>query len=312
MCTGINYRATLATRKLRIGFISIGFISRHLIKWLIWQRLISFLRQLAIPVSYNQLIKEIVAKRDKKKKYDHRWSIRNQTIAKIYLFSKILSLYPRTLWYRGLFFLSRLSRAREFLATTLAADSGRRDWRFTVRTRHAPLKMATIACLARRVSPCARHFRDVTRSYASWHVGCSPGRIQKGVGLLATASVTFLLAQQYLRPRVVHALRSRKVRTVRVQSDPRLPRGTVGAKLNDEPRRSRGPYASTCAWMSSMRNEVTRERSDAIHSSNAFRNRQRFLDRLTYFDISRLYKTTSRILSIARFYLLNSRHLRFS
>lgn len=214
------------------------------------------------------------------------------TIAKIYLFGKILSLCP-CIYYDTETFLSLA-----FVAGTRVSGgntgrgSGRRDWRFTMRTRHAPLKMATIACLARRVSPCVRHFRDVTRSYASWRAGRSTGKIQRGIGLLAAASVTFLLAQQYLRPRVVHALRSRKVRAVRVQSGPRSPRGDVGAKLNGESRRSRGPYASTCAWMGSMRSEVTRERSDAIHSPNAFRNRQCFLDQLRYFDISRLYKTT--------------------
>ncbi|KYM86659.1 EF-hand domain-containing family member A2 [Atta colombica] len=70
--------------------------------------------------------------------------------------------------------------------------------------------MATIVCLSRRVSPYARHFRDVTRAYASWRTDRSLGRIQKSVGLLTIASVTFLLAQQYLRPKVVHALKPRK------------------------------------------------------------------------------------------------------
>ncbi|XP_011633004.1 calcium uptake protein 3, mitochondrial isoform X3 [Pogonomyrmex barbatus] len=70
--------------------------------------------------------------------------------------------------------------------------------------------MATIACLSRRVSPYARHFRDVTRAYASWRADRDLGRIQKGLGLLTAASVTFLLAQQYLRPKVVHALKPRK------------------------------------------------------------------------------------------------------
>ncbi|XP_077254941.1 calcium uptake protein 3, mitochondrial-like isoform X1 [Temnothorax americanus] len=78
-----------------------------------------------------------------------------------------------------------------------------------MRRSHA-LKMATLACLSRRVSPYARHFRDVTRSYTSWRADRSLGRIQKGVGLLAAASVTFLLAQHYLRPKVVHALKTRK------------------------------------------------------------------------------------------------------
>ncbi|XP_011064840.1 PREDICTED: calcium uptake protein 2, mitochondrial isoform X2 [Acromyrmex echinatior] len=70
--------------------------------------------------------------------------------------------------------------------------------------------MATIVCLSRRVSPYARHFRDVTRAYASWRADRSLGRIQKSVGLLTVASVTFLLAQQYLRSKVVHALKPRK------------------------------------------------------------------------------------------------------
>ncbi|XP_018351729.1 PREDICTED: calcium uptake protein 3, mitochondrial isoform X2 [Trachymyrmex septentrionalis] len=70
--------------------------------------------------------------------------------------------------------------------------------------------MATIVCLSRRVSSNARHFRDVTRAYASWRADRGLGRIQKSVGLLTVASVTFLLAQQYLRPKVVHALKLRK------------------------------------------------------------------------------------------------------
>ncbi|KAG5308534.1 MICU3 protein, partial [Pseudoatta argentina] len=70
--------------------------------------------------------------------------------------------------------------------------------------------MATIVCLSRRVSPYARHFRDVTRAYASCRADRSLGRIQKTVGLLTVASVTFLLAQQYLRSKVVHALKPRK------------------------------------------------------------------------------------------------------
>ncbi|XP_011693393.1 PREDICTED: calcium uptake protein 3, mitochondrial isoform X2 [Wasmannia auropunctata] len=70
--------------------------------------------------------------------------------------------------------------------------------------------MATIACLSRRVSPYARHFRDVTRAYASWRADRGLGRIQKSIGLLTGASVTFLLAQQCLRPKVVHALKPRK------------------------------------------------------------------------------------------------------
>ncbi|XP_071638861.1 calcium uptake protein 3, mitochondrial-like isoform X2 [Temnothorax longispinosus] len=79
-----------------------------------------------------------------------------------------------------------------------------------MRRSHA-LKMATLACLSRRVSSYARHFRDVTRSYTSWRADRSSlGRIQKGFGLLAAASVTFLLSQHYLRPKVVHALKTRK------------------------------------------------------------------------------------------------------
>ncbi|XP_018397524.1 PREDICTED: calcium uptake protein 3, mitochondrial [Cyphomyrmex costatus] len=72
------------------------------------------------------------------------------------------------------------------------------------------LKMATIACLSRRVSPYTRHFRNVTRAYTSWRADRGLGRIQKTVGLLTVASVTLLLAQQYLRPNVVHALKPRK------------------------------------------------------------------------------------------------------
>ncbi|XP_011347727.1 calcium uptake protein 3, mitochondrial isoform X3 [Ooceraea biroi] len=74
----------------------------------------------------------------------------------------------------------------------------------------APLKMATVVCLSRRVSPCMRHFRNVTRAYGSWRGDNRFERLQKGVGFLATVSVTFLLAQQYLRPKVVHALKARK------------------------------------------------------------------------------------------------------
>ncbi|XP_018368435.1 PREDICTED: calcium uptake protein 3, mitochondrial isoform X2 [Trachymyrmex cornetzi] len=70
--------------------------------------------------------------------------------------------------------------------------------------------MATVVCLSRRVPSYARHFRDVTRAYASWRADRGLGRIQKSVGLLTVASVTFLLAQQYLRPKVVHALKPRK------------------------------------------------------------------------------------------------------
>ncbi|XP_011161819.1 calcium uptake protein 3, mitochondrial isoform X3 [Solenopsis invicta] len=69
--------------------------------------------------------------------------------------------------------------------------------------------MATIACLSRRVSPYARHFRAVARTYASWRIDRGLRRNQKGIGLLTAASVTFLLAQ-YLRPKVVHALKPRK------------------------------------------------------------------------------------------------------
>ncbi|XP_032674120.1 calcium uptake protein 3, mitochondrial isoform X2 [Odontomachus brunneus] len=70
--------------------------------------------------------------------------------------------------------------------------------------------MATVVRPLRRVSPFARHFRDVTRAYASWRVDSGLRKFQKGVGLLAAASVTFLLAQQCLRPKVVHALKPRK------------------------------------------------------------------------------------------------------
>ncbi|KAL0123687.1 hypothetical protein PUN28_005892 [Cardiocondyla obscurior] len=70
--------------------------------------------------------------------------------------------------------------------------------------------MATIACLSRRVSSYTQRFRNVTRSYVSWRADHSLGRIQKGIGLLAAASVTLLLAQQCLRPKVVHALKPRK------------------------------------------------------------------------------------------------------
>ncbi|XP_014477021.1 PREDICTED: calcium uptake protein 3, mitochondrial isoform X3 [Dinoponera quadriceps] len=62
----------------------------------------------------------------------------------------------------------------------------------------------------RRVSPFARHFRDVTRTYVSWRVDNGLRKFQKGAGLLATVSVTFLLAQQCLRPKVVHASKPRK------------------------------------------------------------------------------------------------------
>jgi len=59
-----------------------------------------------------------------------------------------------------------------------------------------------------------RHFRHVARAYGSWRTTnerfCG---YQKAVRLLATASVTVLLTQQYLRPDVVHALKLRKVRT---------------------------------------------------------------------------------------------------
>ncbi|XP_012226028.1 calcium uptake protein 3, mitochondrial isoform X1 [Linepithema humile] len=70
--------------------------------------------------------------------------------------------------------------------------------------------MATIVCLSRRVSPHVRHFRDVSRAYTSWRTDNGFRRFQKSVGLLAAASITFLLAQQYLRPKVVHALKARK------------------------------------------------------------------------------------------------------
>ncbi|XP_011145001.1 calcium uptake protein 3, mitochondrial isoform X3 [Harpegnathos saltator] len=70
--------------------------------------------------------------------------------------------------------------------------------------------MATLLRPLRRVSPFARHFRDVTRAYASWRVDSGLRKFQKGAGLLAAASVTFLLAQQCLRPKLVHALKPRK------------------------------------------------------------------------------------------------------
>ncbi|XP_014477019.1 PREDICTED: calcium uptake protein 3, mitochondrial isoform X1 [Dinoponera quadriceps] len=70
--------------------------------------------------------------------------------------------------------------------------------------------MATMVRPLRRVSPFARHFRDVTRTYVSWRVDNGLRKFQKGAGLLATVSVTFLLAQQCLRPKVVHASKPRK------------------------------------------------------------------------------------------------------
>ncbi|CAL1678935.1 unnamed protein product [Lasius platythorax] len=70
--------------------------------------------------------------------------------------------------------------------------------------------MATVACVSRRVSSYARYFRDVTRVYASWRVNGGFERFRKGTELLVAASVTFLLAQQCLRPKVVHALKLRK------------------------------------------------------------------------------------------------------
>lgn len=71
--------------------------------------------------------------------------------------------------------------------------------------------MATIMFLPRRVSLFARRFRDVTRTYASCRIDSGLRKFQKGVGLVTVASVTFLLAQQYLQPKVVHALKPRKV-----------------------------------------------------------------------------------------------------
>ncbi|KAH0953510.1 hypothetical protein HN011_010301 [Eciton burchellii] len=70
--------------------------------------------------------------------------------------------------------------------------------------------MATVVCLSRRVSPCVRHFRHAARAYGSWRTNDRSCRYQKAACLLATASVTVLLAQQYLRPDVVHALKPRK------------------------------------------------------------------------------------------------------
>ncbi|KAM0729295.1 Calcium uptake protein 3, mitochondrial [Formica fusca] len=70
--------------------------------------------------------------------------------------------------------------------------------------------MATIACVSRRVSSYARYFRNITRVYATRRVDNDFKRFRKGAELLVIASVTFLLAQQYLRPKVVHALKPRK------------------------------------------------------------------------------------------------------
>lgn len=81
------------------------------------------------------------------------------------------------------------------------------------------LKMATVVRLSRRVSPFARRFRDITRTYATWRrTDNGHGKLREGAGLLAAASVTLLLAQQYLRPKVVHALKPRKVRATTVQA----------------------------------------------------------------------------------------------
>ncbi|XP_011261380.1 calcium uptake protein 3, mitochondrial isoform X2 [Camponotus floridanus] len=70
--------------------------------------------------------------------------------------------------------------------------------------------MATVACVSRRISSSARYFRSFTRSYSSRRVDSDYRRFRNGAELLITASVTFLLAQQCLRPKVVHALKPRK------------------------------------------------------------------------------------------------------
>ncbi|XP_070157621.1 calcium uptake protein 3, mitochondrial-like [Polyergus mexicanus] len=70
--------------------------------------------------------------------------------------------------------------------------------------------MATVVRVSRRASSYARYFRDITRVYATRPVDNDFKRFRKGAELLVIASVTFLLAQQCLRPRVVHAMKARK------------------------------------------------------------------------------------------------------
>ncbi|XP_050453814.1 calcium uptake protein 3, mitochondrial isoform X3 [Cataglyphis hispanica] len=82
--------------------------------------------------------------------------------------------------------------------------------RYTRTRQSTILKMATVACVSRRLSSYARYFRNITRVYASRRVDNDFKIFRKGAELLVIASVTFLLAQQYLRPRVVHALKPRK------------------------------------------------------------------------------------------------------
>ncbi|KAL6431679.1 hypothetical protein ACFW04_007309 [Cataglyphis niger] len=82
--------------------------------------------------------------------------------------------------------------------------------------------MATVACVSRRLSSYARYFRNITRVYASRRVDNDFKIFRKGAELLVIASVTFLLAQQYLRPRVVHALKPRKRLKRRILTDQEL------------------------------------------------------------------------------------------